>query len=479
MEERPTYPVRLEGRLDDGLSRWLWLVKWLLAIPHYVVLFFLWLAFLALTVVAFFAILFTARYPKGIFAFNLGVLRWTWRVGYYSYAALGTDRYPPFTLDDVPDYPARLDIAYPKQLSRGLVLVKWWLLAIPHYMLLGVFLGASSYAASKAADGPWAIGLEIGLAGLLVLFAAVALLFTTRYPWGMFDFVLGVDRWIARVAAYVFLMTDQYPPFRLDQGGDDPVGVAPDAPAQVVAPEPEAAPAGVPAAGGRGARIALVVLGTVAAIVATGLLAGGCALVAVDQAVRDDDGFVMSPDRDLRTPTYAIVSERAELDTDGAEWALDAFLGTVRIRAESESRRELFIGIGREDAVTAFLRDVEHDVVTHLDEEPTYTRQPGRRPARGPGASIWAAAASGVGEQTLEWEPEDGDWRAVVMNADGSRGVSAEVAIGAELDSLLWIGIGLLVVGGLLAAAGALAITAGVRGRRAPPTTPLEQQYEP
>ena len=241
MEDRPTYPVRLEGRLDDGLSRWLWLVKWLLAIPHYVVLLFLWLAFVALTVVAFFAILFTARYPRGIFAFNLGVLRWTWRVAFYSYGALGTDRYPPFTLDDVPDYPARLDVAYPEQLSRGLVLVKWWLLAIPQYVIVGILLGGGSYAASHVSDWVWTVGFETGLIGILVLFAGVALLFTTRYPPGIFSFVLGLDRWVARVGAYAALMTDAYPPFRLDQGGDDPVGVAPDAPAQVVAPEPEAA----------------------------------------------------------------------------------------------------------------------------------------------------------------------------------------------------------------------------------------------
>src|SRR3954469_21270288 len=119
---RPSaYPVQVEGDLDMPLSRWLWLVKWLLAIPHFIALVFLWIAFFVLTVVAFFAILFTGRYPRSIFSFNVGVLRWTWRVFFYSYSPLGTALYPPFTLDDVPDYPARLDVAYPPALSRGLV----------------------------------------------------------------------------------------------------------------------------------------------------------------------------------------------------------------------------------------------------------------------------------------------------------------------------------------------------------------------
>jgi hypothetical protein len=217
-----THPVALVGHLDPQLSRWQWLVKWLLLIPHIIVLVFLWVAFLVLTVVAGFAILFTGRYPPALFQFNLGVLRWSWRVTFYGYSALGTDRYPPFTLART-DYPADLDITYPPRLSRGLVLVKWWLLAIPHYLIVAVLTGgAATWTYQVSADTSWQIGFGGGLIGVLVLVAGVALLFTARYPAGLFDLVIGLNRWVYRVIAYAALMTDQYPPFRLDPGGDEP-----------------------------------------------------------------------------------------------------------------------------------------------------------------------------------------------------------------------------------------------------------------
>ncbi len=198
-----TYPVTITGELTAPPARGWWLIKWLLALPHYIILAFLYVAFIVVWIIAFFAILFTGRFPRGLFDFNVGVLRWSWRVGFYSYDALGTDKYPPFTLKSV-DYPADLQVEYPKKLSKGLALVKWWLLAIPHYIIVTIFQGWYG----KGNKFP-------GLQHVLVIIAAVTLLFTGKYPESIFKLVIGLNRWSYRVCAYVALMTDEYPPFRL------------------------------------------------------------------------------------------------------------------------------------------------------------------------------------------------------------------------------------------------------------------------
>jgi hypothetical protein len=454
----PTYPVRVDGRLDPGLSRWLWLVKWLLVIPHYVVLAFLWAAFVVLSVVAFFAILFTGRYPRGIFDFNVGVLRWTWRVAFYAFGANGTDRYPPFTLSET-DYPAHFEVEYPGQLSRGLVLVKWWLLAIPHYIVVAIFIGGGSWAAWELGDD--AVLYGGGLVGVLVFIAVVVLLFTGRYPRGIFDLVLGMDRWALRVAAYAGLMTDRYPPFRLDLGGSDPGSLtvhdepAPEAPAAAAPPAPWSA-----------GRVLAVIAGSLVALIAAGLLSAGIAGVVVDQWARDDQGFVMTNEHTYSTGTYALVSDTARVDVDGPDWAtlLDDVVGDVKVRATSA--QDVFVGIGPADAVAGYLAGVPQKQLGDLGDEGGTVLGGTAAPAAPESQRFWVASTTGSGEQTLRWDVQDGDWRAVVMDASGARGVRADVAVGAEVPALLGISLGLAGAGVLLLAGAAAILVVAVRGRK-------------
>jgi Domain of unknown function (DUF4389) len=214
------HPWSIEAHGGEVPGRWLWTVKWLLVVPHVIVLAVLWTVFAVLTVVAGVAVLVTGRYPRGLFDVNVGVLRWTWRVGHYGYLTLGTDRYPPFTLRAT-DHPARLDVAYPARLSRPLVLVKW-LLAVPHLLIAEILLGAVSR--SGPASPPV---FTAGLLGVLVLVAGVCLTVRRQYPAGLFDLIVGLNRWVFRFLVYVALMTDVYPPFRLDQGGREPAAGQP------------------------------------------------------------------------------------------------------------------------------------------------------------------------------------------------------------------------------------------------------------
>jgi len=193
----PADPVRVRGEYDSP-SRWSWLIKWcVLAVPHYPILIGLYLAYLPLTVVAGVAILITGRYPRPIFDFNVGVLRWSWRVMNYRFPMNSTDQYPPFTLASRPDYPADLQVDYPDRLERWAVLVKPWLLGLPQILMC------------------WAMEPALQL---LCVITAVTLGATGTIPTGMSDLLLGIVRWRYRVAVYVSLMRDEYPPFRLDQG---------------------------------------------------------------------------------------------------------------------------------------------------------------------------------------------------------------------------------------------------------------------
>ena len=190
-------PVRVRSDIDAP-SRRLWLVKWcVLAVPHYPILIGLYLLYPLVTIAAGIAILFTGRYPRPLFDFNVGVLRWSWRLMNYRFPMNTTDKYPPFTLASVPDYPADLEVDYPEGLTNRAVLLQWWLLGLPQIILC------------------WA--LEPFLQTLCVV-NAVWLLCIGTINQGMFDLLMGIVRWRYRVAVYVSLMREEYPPFRMDLG---------------------------------------------------------------------------------------------------------------------------------------------------------------------------------------------------------------------------------------------------------------------
>jgi hypothetical protein len=184
------YPVTLEVDYPERLSRGLIFVKWLLALPHWIILGVFGYLVELTTFISWFAILFTTRYPKPLF--DLAVMYFRWSARTTAYIALLRDEYPPFG-GGSPEYPVRLDIDYPEKLSRLLIFVKW-LLAIPHLVILALL--------SIVAFFVYVIGW-------------FAILFTGRLPRGLFDFLVGVGRWSVRVNAYVFLMRDEYPPFSM------------------------------------------------------------------------------------------------------------------------------------------------------------------------------------------------------------------------------------------------------------------------
>jgi hypothetical protein len=430
-------------------------------IPHYIVLAFLWLAFAVLSVVAFFAILFTGRYPRSIFDFNVGVLRWTWRAGFYAFAANGTDRYPPFALRET-DYPATLSVEYPERLSRGLVLVKSWLLAIPHYIVVGFFAGGGAWLAWKNDTNSFRYGG--GLIGILVLVAVVVLLFTGRYPQTIFDFVMGMNRWIVRVAAYAGLMTDRYPPFRLDMGGGDAGALAVDAPP---APGEPPATGAVETTWGAG-RVLLVVFGSMLTLCAAALLAGGVAMLVLDTTQRDSQGFVSTPYRSFSTPTYALVSERVEAHGGAQGWTLiDRLVGTVRIR--TRSTEPVFVGIAPARDVDRYLAGVPRETVRDFGETSGRVVGGTARPAPPASQSFWVAKASGSGTHALRWKPRSGDWRVVAMRPDAARRVATDAAVGARFPHMLGIAIGVLIGGAALLGVALVLLYVAIRAGRPEP----------
>lgn len=197
-------------------------------------------------------------------------------------------------------------------------------------------------------------------------------------------------------------------------------------------------------------KILLAIAGAIAGLLAIGLIIGGIALVAVHSTQRDDDGFLTSPQYDMRTGRYALVSGDVDLASRPGDW-WPSDPTKVKFNVDAIGTRAVFIGIGLASEVEQYLSGVSFDEVTSLGtdrDDVKYKSSGGVAPASLPGdQEFWVAASQGVGAQVLEWELDKGEWKLVLMNADGASGLRADVEAGVKINILLPIGIGLIVAG--------------------------------
>jgi hypothetical protein len=210
-------------------------------------------------------------------------------------------------------------------------------------------------------------------------------------------------------------------------------------------------------------RVVAVVLGSLVSLIGLALLLGGVALIIAHATARDSDGYYSTGTERVATSTYALTAENLDLGSEAADAVPKDILGHVRIRAEGPGGRPVFVGIGPERDVDAYLRGVAHAEVRDL-EPVRYRVTPGGAPRRPPTAEqFWVASTSGAGRQTVTWKVKGGNWSIVAMNADAARGVVVDADVGAKVGWLLWVGIGLLVVGVLILAGGVVLIVAMAR----------------
>ncbi len=230
---------------------------------------------------------------------------------------------------------------------------------------------------------------------------------------------------------------------------------APDTGAAVEAPAPRPA---------RPRRTGLLVGGAVAATLGVAAIAGGGALVAVHANAPDADGWYTADARELATPDRALVAEELQTGPSGPGWLVER-MGDVRITATGARDGPVFVGVAPREDVDAYLAGTAVTVTDFEGTEPEVHRAGARDPGPPAAQRFWEHSASGPGTQTVVWPIEGGDWAAVVMNADGSAGVTATTELAARTDVLLWLGLGVLVGGTALLGAG-VAMGAAGRARR-------------
>ena len=274
-------------------------------------------------------------------------------------------------------------------------------------------------------------------------------------------------------------MTDVYPPFRLDLGGQDPGRPAPlRPPSAATGSAVHGTPTRTTTTSWTGGRTAALVAGAVLAVNSLGLLGAGGAALFADQTQRDADGYVTTGAPTLSTPTSALVAEPlyVTLDRPGDAFWLRRALGAVRVEVQPPAGRELFVGLARSDDVDGYLRGVAVDRVDEVTgtEDVSYDRRSGTAvPAPPADQRFWVASASGGGALDLDWDVAGGRWAIVVMNADATPGMTADVRVGASLPALPELALALLATGAFVLAGGtALLVVATVGARRRSPGGP-------
>jgi hypothetical protein len=223
-------------------------------------------------------------------------------------------------------------------------------------------------------------------------------------------------------------------------------------------------------------RIALLIVGSIVALLALALLAGGAVLFWAHTSERDAEGYYSTGNERFHTQTYALVSDDLDIGTDGPDWLFrKGRLGTIRLRGTSaEPGKQIFIGIARTTDVNGYLGNVSRARVSDVGLDPfsvEYEPLTGNATPEPPQSrTFWAESASGAGPVTVRWEVAKGDWSIIVMNTDASRGVAADISLGAKVGFIFWIALGLVIIGALLGAGAALLIY--FAARRRPPTAP-------
>jgi hypothetical protein len=222
--------------------------------------------------------------------------------------------------------------------------------------------------------------------------------------------------------------------------------------------------------------IVLLFLGVIAVLIALGLLAGGAGLLWAHEEKRDADGFFSTSIHHVDSRWYAVATGSLDVATVVPHWLLGS-RQLARIRIQARSERPLFVGVARAADVESYLGNVSYTRVADVDWRPVhadYVRHPGAgRPVRPEEKRFWVASAGGAGSQVVNWVLKRGKWSVVVMNADASPRVFAELTVGADIGWLIWLIVGLLAAGTLVLFGGALLIFFGVRSPPERGATPV------